>query len=39
MKTAGINKMKVRCSSMGMPQAEPILKEYFMNKHGCKLAF
>jgi hypothetical protein len=39
MKTAAINKMKVRCSSMGMPQAEPILKEYFMDKHVCGWLF
>jgi hypothetical protein len=31
-KTAAINKMKVTCSSIGIPQAEPILKEYFMSK-------
>ena len=30
MKTAMIKSMNVMCSSMGMPQTEPILKEYLI---------
>ena len=29
-KTAAIRRMNVMCSSMGMPQTEPILKEYLI---------
>ena len=27
------------CSSMGMPQAEPILKEYLINQNACSWLF
>jgi hypothetical protein len=32
IKTAAIRSMKVKCSSIGIPHAEPILKEYFIDK-------
>ena len=38
-KTAKISKMKVRCSSMGIPQAEPILKDNFIIKVRERLLF
>lgn len=39
MNTAAIKSMKVMCSSMGIPQAEPIFKEYFIIKDGLGLLF